>query len=323
MRMPLRFVALVAALGGVAFGGSDAWAACPAALCDCLGEAGRYAVVGNQVQVKSGRISVSGYGYSIPTLVEGSLCGQTGKVVGKAGGEADVSADLLFTAGTGVIAAKFKGYKYYGYPYPGAYVAGDVATGGGSLVGTGFVDVGGVIDTTGAYPEISSCAGALVDAASASVTLAALTPTQSLGAVLVTGGGTFAITGASGVNVVDVDSINVKSGSYDGYPVGSSLEIDLPGPGDVMIVNVAGNLQVGNASAIFVVNGAPENVILNVHGGLTSKVKIAGFEATIDPPILAPGAKVLAKGDSILSNLLGGAKTKIAGPQVADVLFCP
>jgi len=42
-----------------------------------------------------------------------------------------------------------------------------------------------------------------------------------------------------------------------------------------------------------------------------------------DLPILAPGPKVLAKEDSILSNLIGGAKTKIAGPELADALLCP
>jgi len=326
MRASFRFRSLLV-LVWVAVVASDAGAACPATLCDCLGEAGRYALVGGQLQVKSGRISFSGYGYNVPSIIEGSVCGATGKVGGKAGGETDISADLLFTAGPGAIAAKFKGYKYYGYPYPGAFVGGDVATGGGSLVNTAFAEISGVTDTSGDYSEISSCSGALVDAAAASATLAALAPTQTFDDVLVAGGETFTITGADGanvVNVVNIGSINVKSRSYDGYPIGGTLEISLPGPNDTMILNVATSLQVGNASGILVVDGPAENVIINVHGGNLSKVKIGGHEAAIDPPILAPGdAKVITKGDSYISNLLGGDKLKIAGPSIADALFCP
>jgi hypothetical protein len=326
MHTTLRWLVFAAALGCAAVAATDARAACPATLCDCLGEAGRYALLGDQVQVKSGRISFSGYGYNVPSIVEGSVCGATGKIGGKAGGETDVSADLLFTAGPGAIAAKFKGYKYYGYPYPGAFIGGDVATGGGSLVNTAFAEISGVTDTTGAYPEISSCSGALLDAAGASATLAALTPTQTLGDVLVAGGETFTITGADGanvVNVVDVDSINVKSRNYDGYPIGGTLEISLPGPNDVMILNVATSVQVGNAAGILVVDGTAENVIINAHGGKFSKIKIGGYEAAIDAPILAPGSKVITKGDSYVANVIGGAKLKIAGPSIADVLFCP
>jgi choice-of-anchor A domain-containing protein len=314
---------LVAALGGGIVVVADAAADCPANLCDCLDDAGRFTVLGDQVQVKSGRISVSGYGYAFPSVIEGSVCGATGRIGGKADGETDVSANLLFTAGPGVVAAKFKGFKYYGYAYPGAYVGGDVATGGGSLAGTGFVDVSGVIDTSGTYAGLSSCSGALVDAAEASAFLATLPATQPLTSVLVTNGDTFTITGTSGVNVVNVDSINLKPARDYYGPIGSVLEISLPGPGDVMIVNVATSLQVGLNSAIFVVDGGPENVIINVHGGAASKVKIGGFEATVDPSILAPGAKVLAKGDSYLSNMIGGAKTKIQGPEIGDTLLCP
>jgi hypothetical protein len=72
-----------------------------------------------------------------------------------------------------------------------------------------------------------------------------------------------------------------------------------------------------------VANGSPANVILNVHGGALSKVKIGGSETLIDPAILSPGAKVLAKGYSILSNVIGGAKTKIQGPELGDGLLCP
>jgi hypothetical protein len=66
-----------------------------------------------------------------------------------------------------------------------------------------------------------------------------------------------------------------------------------------------------------------ENVIINVHGGSMSKVKIGGHEAAIDPAILAPGSKVITKGDSYIANVIGGAKLKIAGPSIADVLLCP
>jgi choice-of-anchor A domain-containing protein len=280
-------------------------------------------VVATQLQVKSGKISYSGYAYAIPSFLEGSVCAQTGKIGGKAGGETGISNDLLFAAGPGTSAAKFAGYKYYGYPYPGSYIEGDLATAGGTLTGLGFTEVSGITDTTGAYPGISSCEGALVDAVSASATLAGLTPTQTLTDVSVSGGDTFTITGGAGVNVVNVNSIKVKPGrdSY-GYSLPSTLELELPGPTDTMIVNIATSLQLGNASAIVIVGGTPERVILNVHGGIASKVKIGGFEATIDPPILAPGAKLLAKGYSILSNLIGGSKSKIQGPEIADALLC-
>ena len=317
-----RFGILGAAVGLLALT-SPATATCPASLCDCLGNAGRYAVSASQLQVKSGKISSSGYAYAIPTLIEGSACSQTGKIGGKAGGETSISDKLLLTAGAGLVAAKFSGYKYYGYPYPGTFVEGDVATAGGSLAGLDFVEIGGVTDTTGSYPEVSSCSGALVDAGTASDTLAALTPTQTLTDVVVTNGDTVTITGVAGVNVVNVNSINVKTGRDDyGSPIPSTLELSLPSAADTMIVNVATSVQLGSSSAIVVVGGSPENVILNVHGGPMSKVKIGGFEATIDPPILAPGAKILAKGYSIISNLIGGGKTKLQGPELADALLC-
>jgi choice-of-anchor A domain-containing protein len=302
---------------------SAAQAQCPQNLCDCLGAAGQYSLVGDQVQIKSGKISVSGYGYAIPSGVEGSVCMNLGKVGGKASGETDVSEDLLFAAGPGTLAGKFKGYKYSGYAYAGAFIGGDVATGGGSLAGTEYVEVSGITDTSGGYSEISSCTGALVDVATASATLAALPATQTFDDIVVTDAGTFTITGVAGVNVVNVASINLKPQVYYGYATGSVLEIDLPGLSDTMIINVAESLQVGNNSAIFVVNGAPENVIINVHGGLASKVKVLGQEAAIDPAILAPGAKVITKGDSYLSNILGGYKSKIAGAQIGDILLCP
>jgi choice-of-anchor A domain-containing protein len=307
----------------MAIGAGAAQAQCPQNVCECLGEAGRYALVGEQLQVKAGKLSVSGYAYPLPSLVEGSVCGNTGKIAGKAGGETDLSNNLLFAAGAGVLAGKFKGYKYYAYAYPGVFVGGDVATGGGSLAGLEFADISGLTDTSGAYHEMSSCSGALVDAASASTMLAGLTPTQTLGDIVVSNGETQTITGTAGVNVVNVTSINLKPLNYDGYATGSVLEIDLPGPGDTMVLNVAESLVLGNNCAIYVVGGDPQNVIINLHGGLLSKVKIAGQQAAIDPAILAPGARVIAKGESNISNILGGFKTKIAGAQVADVLLCP
>jgi len=326
MRYVIRLAMMLAAIAGFTLAAGPATAACPdpTNLCECLGQAGRYTAVATQLQVKSGKISYSGYAYPIPSFLEGSVCAQTGKIGGKAGGETGISNNLLFAAGPGTNAAKFSGYKYYGYPYPGSYIEGDLATAGGLLTGLGFTEVAGETSTDGSYAEISSCTGALVDAASASTALAAFTPTQTLTDVTVTGGDTFTITGGTGLNVVNVNSINVKPGRDDyGSPLPSTLELELPGPTDTMIVNVATSLQVGNTSAIVIVGGSPERVILNVHGGLASKVKIGGFEATVDPPILAPGAKLLAKGYSILSNLIGGSKSKIQGPEIADALLCP
>jgi hypothetical protein len=231
-----RLGILGSAIGLLALLAHPAEAACPANLCDCLGNAGRYAVSASQLQVKSGKISSSGYAYAIPTLIEGSACSQTGKIGGKAGGETSISDKLLLTAAPGLVAAKFSGYKYYGYAYPGAFVEGDVATGGGSLAGLGFVEIGGTTDTTGNYPEMSSCSGALLDAGAASDTLAALTPTQTLTDVLVSNGDTVTITGTAGVNVVNVNSINVKAGRDDyGSPLPSTLELSLPSAAAQMI----------------------------------------------------------------------------------------
>src|SRR5262249_31750036 len=145
-------------------------AVCPTDVCDCLGQAGHFAVVAGDLSTKAGRIIEDGYGYAVGPTVEASVCAKTGKLSGKVGGETSVSEDVVLTATSGVAAA-LKGYIDYGYVYPGVLIDGNLLTGGGQITGGEYAEILGTTDTTGLDPGVADCRQALSDAATASATL--------------------------------------------------------------------------------------------------------------------------------------------------------
>jgi len=123
-------------------------AACPADVCDCLGQAGHFAAVGATVSTKSGKQNYSGSPSLFQSMIDTSVCVTTAKLSGKLGGETEIDEDLLITAASGV-GVQFKGSKAYGSSYPGVFVDGDLGTAGSSIKGAEFGVVAGTTDTIG------------------------------------------------------------------------------------------------------------------------------------------------------------------------------
>lgn len=309
-------VAAFLLIGGVA---ATARADCPDDICDCLGEAGDFSLVAAQAKIRQGAIRSSGYSEPVATYVETSTCASVGAVGGKLGGETEIEKDVIFSAAS-EIAVKFTGTTFYGYSYPGAYIAGDVATGGGTIKGASFADVEGAIDATGAHPSVPDCAQALSDSVAGSAMLAALTPARKLGDLIISDGSTYDINVGSGeVSVIEIDKLIVKPLKVDGYPYPSTVSINLDGTNSA-IINVTEKLAIGSGCEILVNGGDVEDVIINV-AGTGPSVRIAR-DAVVTAPILAPQRKVVAGADSSCANLFAG-KLIVRGATISETMFCP
>jgi hypothetical protein len=306
-------------LGLLAPGAANAVpAACPTDICGCLGSAAQFSIAGGALQIKSGKINSDGYGYVVGSSIEGSVCGSTAQVGGKAGGETSISGDLVATATSGV-AVKFKGSKNYGYAYPGAFIDGDLVTGGGSISGEEFGEVAGSTSATVSDARVGACNQAVSDAAAASAAFAALTPTQTLTKLTVDKGNTYELNAGAGTYVISIDDVVLKPLKYMGGAEGSILNINLDATTDTVIINVKGKLAVGTACEINVVGGDIEDVIINVIGTApTVKIKPDAF---VVPAILAPQRKYLASGNAFVSNVYA-AGVKIKGAQLEEPLLC-
>lgn len=294
---------------------------CPQDICACVGDAGRFDLVGTKVDVSAGKVRYSGYSYPIPGNVDSSVCATTGRFSGISGGESMISGDIICTLPPDKTAVTLRGYKYYGYPQPGVSVGGDIATGGGAIKGMDFALVTGITDTTGTHPRVASCQQAVVDAQAASATLKALAPAQDLGELIIEAGNSHEIYAGPGVQVINATKIRLKSKKYYGYPIGAALNINLSETTESVIVNVAEQLSVGKECNISVAGGDPSAVIINVHGP-KAKVQI-GKGASVDPAILAPTTRTLNVPQYATVGNLFGTKIRIKGAEVVDALLCP
>jgi hypothetical protein len=314
-----KFVLTLGILLLFGVGTLPAYGDCPDDICDCIGAAGDFSLVASQAKIRQGIISASGYGEPVATLVETSLCALVGKVGGKIGGETQIEEDAIFAA-TSDVAVKFSGSKYYGYAYPGAYINGDVATGGGSIKGASFAEIGGVTDTSGNHPFVPDCTQALTDSVAGSNMIAALAPTTQLGDLVITDGASYDINVGSGeVSVIEVGKFIIKPLKMYGYPYPSTININLDGTNSV-IINVTEKLAIGSACQILVNGGDIEDVIINV-AGTGPSVRIAR-DAYVTAPILAPQRKIVASANSYCSNLFAG-KLIIKGATISETMFCP
>lgn len=292
--------------------------ACPANLCDCLGTAGTFsAVASGRIKAKTSKLRVSGSPYEVPMTILGDSCA----TLGQFGGTSDVPAEtgllaFLF-AGPGT-AVKFQARKFYGVLEPGVYVHGDVATGGGAILGVDATIIDGVSDTTGTHPSISRCQQAPPAVAAAAAALAALTPTVSLGKLLVRGGSDnpYVITTGPGVTVASAERIGVKSARVDGYPDGSELDIQVDSATEAFVINTP-KLAIGKLCTITASD--PTKVIINVTGP-GGRVAIDN-DAVVDVPVLAPERKITVGANATTGNLYG-KDVQVKGGNVAPTLFC-
>ena len=296
----------------------SAWGACPDNLCDCLGAAGTFSVLASgRMKAKTSKVSVSGSPYQVPMEILGDAC----MTLGQFGGDSDVPAEtgllaFLF-AGPGP-AVKFQAKKFYGVLEPGVYVHGDVATAGGTILGLAATIIDGTPDTTGSHPSVGRCQQGAAAVGSASAALAALTPTVTLGKLIVKGGsGTpYVITAGPGVTVATAERITVKAARVDGYPDGSEIDIETDSATQAFIINTP-KLAVGKLSTITATD--PTKVIINVTGP-GGRVAIDN-NASIDVAVVAKDRKITVGANATTGNLYG-KDVQVKGGSVAPTLYC-
>ena len=311
------FVFLSGLLVALAAGGAaPASAACPEDVCDCVGEAKNFNLVAEKrMQIIEGFYNAGGYVYPIETFVDGHVCAPKVLLSGPADHGSTVY-DLLATSGPQSIAARFRSrdpYRTGGY---GAY-ADDVITGGGIIRGESVLGASS-IDTTGTSARVPQCRQAILDMQSASATLAALTPTMSLGTLTVRRGEYIEIDVGPGVQVIDADRITITPRRYnDGYASGASLDFRRGPDTTQVIVNTRG-LFIGELSNL---TGAD---IVNVVGtGTTVRVLQYGY---LEAPLLAPQRRVdigLQLGDFAVGSIMARAIRMRGSTAFNSWTVCP
>jgi hypothetical protein len=294
---------------------------CPDDLCDCLPSAGAFNIVASgALKAQTGKYSVAGSPYIVEAILTNDACATTGKVQGRNDAPTQTS-NLTFLAPLGDTAVKFRTKVIYGYTGLGVEVTGDVATGGGAVAGQSFAMISGVVDTSGSHSSIAPCQQALIDLPSASALLGALTPTQTLGDVVVKGGtaAPFQITAGPGVNVISATKIAVAAKSGGTSPDPSSLIIQTD-PGTTAVVINTLKLTVGKTCDISLADPADASkVIINVTGS-GGRVSV-GREARIEVPVLSAQRKITLGQQGEATNLFGLSVT-VKGGTVDDALAC-
>ena len=292
---------------------------CPADLCACLGSAARFDMMGSTVDLGAQSVSEEGESYFLESAT-GSICAVTGKFDGDLDAATDVGGDVVVTESI-KYAATFKTFNIEGAAQTGTFIAGDLVTGGGAAKDIQRVEIQGVYDRTGTHPEVALCQQARTDVPAGSAVLASLTPTSTLPSIEIDDGEVHPINAGAGVHVINVPSITLKPArNEDGEPVPSNLQIVLAPDTETVIINVAGNVTLGEECAI-TVDGDVASVVLNLHGK-KPKLKLKEL-AFIEPAIVAPRLKPLSAEGVELSNLLTLTKLKLRGSGVFDVLGCP
>ena len=258
---------------------SGARGACPGIPCDCVGAAAGYRAVALE--------DLSDF----DSVVYGDLCAETARLrepPGEGGGIDDIEGSLHVLAATGVaVSARIS------RPDPGdnVFVAGVLATGGGSVTGP---VVAGTLDTSGSHPGITSCQQATVDVQTTSQMLAGLTATQVLPHIIADGPGTTQFAVGPGVNVVQVDGrIAVRD---------NVLEIVLDPATDAVVFN-ARALSMRRGTRIVVTGGDDSKVMINLPGpGPAAVVK---RDAWVAPVVFAPERVIRATGGARFAGMFG------------------
>jgi choice-of-anchor A domain-containing protein len=223
----------------------------------------------------------------------------------------------VLTAPSG-IAMTFMGPRVGGAPAPGAYVGGDVVTGGGLLRGPEFAQLDGAIDTSGTDGRVADCTQAMSDVAAASTTLKNIPPTQTLPAIVVEPEEEASIPVGPGTQVINIPSITLKTGRVDGQPAASTLTFACDPNTTSLVINVANSVSLGNECEI-IVDGDPL-VVLNLHSE-RARLKLGKF-SSLGVPLLAPTAKVTPGDESFTDALFTGESVKLKGTEVSSSLTC-
>ena len=191
----------------------------------------------------------------------------------------NVDGDLaaVATAGTAIVLKDTVNTPVY---------AGSLFTGGGKVKSPG----GSIVDASGNDPLVGACRAAQAGAVSASVRLAGLSPSQSLGDVTIKTGETRFILATEGA-VIEIDSLTI-GGNEGRYYCLSNGTLDISG-GSGVVLNVRKRLSIGSCGQIY---NSSNTAVINVPGRGPS-VRIGG-EAYVEIPILAPGRNAIVTGSN-------------------------
>jgi choice-of-anchor A domain-containing protein len=297
---------------------------CPEDLCRCLPNAGKFSVVAGKVTGSLGKSVDFG---TVGADIRESICATTGKFSGRLDTEFYLEGDAILTGGVGTTAVSFKGYKLDGIPNPGVYIGGNVVTGGGLVKNPQYASIGAATDMSGTNQKVATCQQAMSELATASAMLASLPPTQTLGAVVVAPDDTATITVGPGRQVVNIDSIKLKSRSAFGEVLWSELDFVLDPATTVLVVNIAKGLSMGALGFVSVdpwdAPPRPGGVIFNFLPGASMSL---GAGADLQVSVLAPTTKIraLAYGeDTGFGDLYTTKAVKLKGAYVPGYLACP
>jgi DNA-binding beta-propeller fold protein YncE len=179
-------------------------------------------------------------------------------------------------------------------------IAGDVVTGGGSLVGTKQATIGGAVDLSGTATALIECSAARYRATSRRAELIALPPTPglALGEIQLERGATQRIprTGqlGAGQSVIDVANLRLSSSSTLTLAGGPATE--------AVIVHVRGRMMLDRGAQI-VVDGLPaERLIIVIDGSV-----MLASQASVTGSVFAAGSVSLGSASTVTGAVLGAA----------------
>jgi len=187
---------------------------------------------------------------------------------------------------------------------------GQCVTGGGGVTLESLSKCDNGFDQSGTNTKVTTLLPAAnTDAAAFAVTLAGLTATQTLPAIVLSSGQNYAITTVTGVNVIDVPSI---------VTAGSNQITITAGATDSVIINLGsagtpGELSLGAPTQIRLSGGiTPDRVIFNVIG--------SGGPVTIGTGSIVNGT-VLAPDDVINVALVAATNTNMPNCPIQTVIY--
>jgi DNA-binding beta-propeller fold protein YncE len=257
----------------------------------CVGQvvAGNYAILesrGHRAAILAGQ-----------SLIRGDICAKNIRL----GAFNHIEGDTVARA-SGGRAIEFLG---------GSQIAGNVVTGGGTLVGINQVTVGGRVDLGGRATELTECFAARHRAASRRADFVALPPTPgfALGAIQLGPGARGRIPSAgelgTGQSVIDATDLHLDSSS--------TLTLVGTAATDAVIVHIRGRMVLGPAARIAVDGLPPERLIFVIDGSV-----ILQPQASVAGTVFAAG-RVHMGSASTITGALVGATINLAPSATVDL----
>jgi len=183
---------------------------------------------------------------------------------------------------------------------PGAWIDGDVVSGGGAVAGLELATIGGVVDLSGDAAQFDECLAARHGAAQRRAELVTLpaTPGMTMGRlrldVLEQRSVALAEDAGGGPIVIDADSINLEDGSRLTIAGAASVE--------QVVVHVRGRLILGRGASI-VAEGFPAQRLIFV----VDRTIHLHPQTSIDGSLLAVGSVRVGRGGSVNGAIFGSA----------------